>query len=83
MSPADRRIEEVRRMLDGAHGPLPDDLASRAARRGHRMLRRRRALVAAAWTLAACALAALALWAAAAAPWDGPARTTTPPVSTW
>lgn len=40
----DRKQDEVRRLLDGPHPPVPHDLALRAEERGRRLLHRRRIL---------------------------------------
>ncbi|MCQ4082214.1 hypothetical protein NGB36_16765 [Streptomyces sp. RB6PN25] len=45
-------------MLDAPHPPAPPDLAERAMERGKRLLRRRRLLHAALWTLLGVAAAA-------------------------
>ncbi|MEU4092668.1 hypothetical protein [Streptomyces sp. NPDC026673] len=51
MTPYDRKEDEVRRLLDGAHAAVPVDLAPRAAERGRRVLARRRVLHGVLWTL--------------------------------
>ncbi|MDX2704348.1 hypothetical protein PV350_15940 [Streptomyces sp. PA03-6a] len=74
MSPYDRKQEEVRRLLDGPHPPVPVDLAPRAAERGRRVLARRRVLHAVLWTLlvvaVVVALVLAVLWWPAAEPLD-------------
>jgi ferric-dicitrate binding protein FerR (iron transport regulator) len=75
----DHRADQVRRMLRGAHPPVPADLALRAAERGARLLRRRRV----AHRLVVCLLwavvAALVVWAVVAEPWTTPPASTTSP----
>ncbi|UGY93340.1 hypothetical protein [Streptomyces gobiensis] len=78
MSPPDRKEEQVRRLLDGPHPPVPPDLTARAALRGHRLLRRRRAARAALWALLCLAVLALTVWAVRTPP--APA---TPPGFSW
>ncbi|MFH9606532.1 hypothetical protein [Streptomyces sp. NPDC017448] len=79
----DPREEQVRRMLDGPHPVLPPDLAARAARRGGRRLRWRRAVGrAAAWSLAA-ALVAVLVWAGVEQPWTAEPAQVTPPLEGW
>jgi hypothetical protein len=80
MSRADRKENEVRRMLETRYPPVPADLASRAAGQGHRLLRRRRAIRRAGWLLLAAAVIAFAVWASVAEPWVSPPRNTTPPL---
>ncbi|WP_443072358.1 hypothetical protein [Streptomyces sp. RPT161] len=61
----DRKEAEVRRMLTGAHPPVPADLAARAANRGHRLLRRRRLLRLALCAVLLAAAVAAGMWVAA------------------
>ncbi|MFG2330307.1 hypothetical protein ACGFMM_11840 [Streptomyces sp. NPDC048604] len=80
---ADRRDDEIRRLLGGAgHPAVPADLAERAVARGSRMLRRERLLRRAGWTLFALAVLAFVVWAAVARPWEPPPATT-PPLEGW
>ncbi|MFF0446879.1 hypothetical protein ACFYT4_10765 [Streptomyces sp. NPDC004609] len=75
-----RKQADVRRMLGTPHLPVPADLAARAREQGTRLLRRRRALRATAWTLLLAAVIAFTAWAAVAEPWEGQPTRTTPPV---
>ncbi|WP_328901959.1 MULTISPECIES: hypothetical protein [unclassified Streptomyces] len=78
MSGTGRREDEVRRMLEGPHPPVPADLAASAAERGARLLRRRRALRRL-WVMALiAAVTAFTIWALAARPWEAPPAETTP-----
>ncbi|MCD9142699.1 hypothetical protein [Streptomyces albireticuli] len=70
MSGLDRKEEEIRRMLDLRHPPLPPGLAARAAGRGRRALRRRRALRAVGWVLLVAGVVAFSVWAALTEPWS-------------
>ena len=78
-----RRTDGVRRMLEGPHPQVPAGLALRAAERGSRLLRRRRALnrlfTWAMWT----AVAVFLVWAAVNRPWVDPPAGTTPPLDGW
>ncbi|MFI8322348.1 hypothetical protein [Streptomyces sp. NPDC085529] len=69
----------VRRLLDTPHPPVPAGLGARAAERGGRVRRRRRALRRAGGVLAGIAALCFALWAAEARPWEAPPAATTPP----
>lgn len=80
MSSYDRKEEEVRRMLATGHPAVPPGLAVRAAERGRRVLRGRRAVRAVAWTLLALAVVAFCAWAAIARPWMAPPTDTAPPL---
>ncbi|MEU9604726.1 hypothetical protein [Streptomyces sp. NPDC048057] len=80
MSAETRRQQNVRRMLDAHHPPLPHDVAVRAVERGDRMQRRRRAARAVAWVLVLALIAVLTVWAATVSPWEAGPRATTPPV---
>lgn len=82
MSFPDRKENEVRRLLEGAHAPVPADLAARATERGARLLRRRHGVHAVLWTLAVLAAVVFAAWAVTAQPWQLP-QTPPPPVYTW
>lgn len=83
MSLRDRKQDEVRSMLEAAVEPVPPDLGARAAFRGSRMLRRRQALRAALWVLAAVAVVVFLGWAVAVEPWHVPPAETTPPLEGW
>ncbi|MFK0097235.1 hypothetical protein [Streptomyces sp. NPDC091040] len=78
MSGTGRRQDEVRRMLEGPHPPVPAGLAASAAERGARLLRRRRALRRL-WVLAlVAAVTAFTVWALTVRPWETPPAETTP-----
>ncbi|MGW2471996.1 hypothetical protein [Streptomyces sp. NPDC001665] len=82
MSGTGRREDEVRRMLEGPHPQVPVDLSARAAERGGRLLRRRRALRRL-WVMAlVAAVTAFTVWALAVRPWEAPPAETTP-VDSW
>ncbi|MFI0814751.1 hypothetical protein ACH4TX_06510 [Streptomyces sp. NPDC021098] len=83
MSFPDRKEDQVRRMLEGPHPVLPPDLAGRAAGRGRRLLRRRRAARTVGWAVLLAAVLAFAVWAAVVHPWAGPPTDTTPPLEGW
>lgn len=76
----DRKEIEVRRLLEAQPRPLPADLADRALAQGNRMLRRRHAVLVAAWAVLVSALLVLAVWVAVAEPWDPPPPDTTPTI---
>ncbi len=78
----DRKEAEVRRMLDTPHPAPPPDLADRAMEHGRRLLRRRRRIRVALWTLALAAVVAAAVLAAAA--WPPPQPLNVPaPTRSW
>lgn len=83
MSHADRKEDEVRRMLETRPPLVPPDLATRAAEHGTRLLRRHQALRRAAWLLLVAAAIAFAVWASLAEPWVTPPSDTTPPLEGW
>ncbi|MFC5799777.1 hypothetical protein [Streptomyces formicae] len=83
MSSPGRREEDVRRMLDVPPPPVPADLLVRATDRGTRLLRRRRALRRAGWSLLVAAVVAFAVWASVAQPWVVPPAATTPEIVGW
>lgn len=84
MSPLpDRKLEEVRRMLDGPHPTVPPDLARRATEQGRLLLARRRAVQLAVCAVALLALLAFGVWAAAEQPWERSPADTTPPLEGW
>ncbi|MBH5335166.1 hypothetical protein IHE55_10305 [Streptomyces pactum] len=79
MSRPERREDRVRRMLDGPPRPvLPPALADRAADRGRRVLRRRRAARAVGWWLLFAAVVAFTVWAVITEPWTTPPLDSTP-----
>ncbi|MFI9305377.1 hypothetical protein [Streptomyces triculaminicus] len=80
MSGLDRREARLRRLLEGPRAQVPPDLAARAAERGRLLLRRRRALRAAAWALLVAAAVAFGVWAATAEPWEARPVQQTPPL---
>ncbi|MEU3463710.1 hypothetical protein ABZ721_27645 [Streptomyces sp. NPDC006733] len=82
MMPPDRKEEEVRRILDTPHPYVPAELAERAAARGRRILRRRRALHRLLWLLLLAAIVAGVVLAVLRWP-DPQPLGTTPPVDTW
>ncbi|MEU9204387.1 hypothetical protein [Streptomyces sp. NPDC048332] len=83
MSGVRRNEDEVRRMLDASRPQVPVDLAARAARRGARLVRRRRVLRRL-WLVAAGAVVvAFTVWAVMVQPWQAPPAGTTPPLDGW
>ncbi|MGW0565350.1 hypothetical protein ACWDZ4_33320 [Streptomyces sp. NPDC003016] len=80
MSFPDRKQDEVRRMLEGAHPPVPADLGPRAAERGARVLRRRRRVRRLLWLLLVVAVVAFAVWASVEQPWVAPPTEVAPPL---
>lgn len=70
-------------MLDGAHPPVPADLAERAVERGGRLLRRQRALRLLGLVALIAAVAAFTVWAVLVQPWQVPPAETTPPLGGW
>ncbi|MFF1837586.1 hypothetical protein ACFVXE_25770 [Streptomyces sp. NPDC058231] len=83
MSRHSQKEDQVRRMLDGPHPQVPADLAERAAERGGRMLRRRRAARALAVAALVAAVLAFTVWAVVAEPWHVQPAETTPPLGRW
>lgn len=83
MSGHSRKEDEVRRMLDLPHPPVPVDLTARATARGTRVLNRRRTVRLLLWLLVAVAVVAFAVWASVAEPWTVPPTETTPPLEGW
>jgi ferric-dicitrate binding protein FerR (iron transport regulator) len=71
--------DQVRRMLDGAHPPVPPGLALRAAARGARMAQRRRVIRRIAVLTLLAAVALLLAWLAIADPWAAPPAVIAPP----
>ncbi|MEV0745332.1 MULTISPECIES: hypothetical protein [unclassified Streptomyces] len=83
MSGVRRNEDEVRRMLETARPQVPAGLPARAARRGARLLRRRRVLRRL-WLVAAGAVVvAFTVWAVMVQPWQAPPAGTTPPLEGW
>lgn len=83
MSGVRRNEDEVRRMLETSRPHVPAELPARAARRGVRLLRRRRVLRRL-WLVAAGAVAvAFTVWAVMVQPWQAPPAGTTPPLDGW
>ncbi|MET7649043.1 hypothetical protein ABZS83_36570 [Streptomyces sp. NPDC005426] len=83
MSGTGRKEDEVRRMLETSHPQVPAALAARAAERGARLLRRRRA-VRRLWLVTVTAVVvAFTVWAVVAQPWQAPPAETTPPLEGW
>lgn len=83
MSGVRRNEDEVRRMLETSRPHVPVELPARAARRGIRLLRRRRVLRRL-WLVAAGAVVvAFTVWAVMVQPWQAPPAGTTPPLGGW
>lgn len=83
MSGVRRNEDEVRRMLETSRPHVPAELPARAARRGVRLLRRRRVLRRL-WLVAAGAVVvAFTVWAVMVQPWQAPPAGTTPPLDGW
>ncbi|MCI3222921.1 hypothetical protein [Streptomyces sp. NP-1717] len=83
MSGHSRKEDEVRRMLDVPHPPVPADLTARATTLGTRILNRRRTWRLLFWTLVTVAVIAFAVWASAVEPWSVPPSDKTPPLEGW
>ncbi|MEU3221642.1 hypothetical protein ABZ695_00605 [Streptomyces sp. NPDC006976] len=84
MSGTGRRQDEVRRMLEARPQPrVPAGLAARAAERGGRLLRRRRALRRLGLLALIAGVAVFTVWAVVAQPWQAPPAGTTPPLEGW
>ncbi|GAA1527307.1 hypothetical protein GCM10009730_40270 [Streptomyces albidochromogenes] len=80
---SDRTQDEVRRMLETPHPPVPADLGTRAAERGARLLRRRVLARRLLWLLLALVAVAFAVWAALEQPWVVPPSEIAPPLEGW
>ncbi|MFD5100524.1 hypothetical protein [Streptomyces albidochromogenes] len=80
---SDRKQDEVRRMLETPHPPVPSDLGTRAAERGARLLRRRVLTRRLLCLLLALAAVAFAVWAALEQPWVVPPSEIAPPLEGW
>jgi hypothetical protein len=75
----DRKQDEVRRVLDAPHPPVPPDLVVRARQRGRALLRRRRLARRAAVLAVFAALAVLVAVAIITWPWSTSLPAQTPP----
>ncbi|WP_329455959.1 hypothetical protein [Streptomyces sp. NBC_01497] len=71
--------DQVRRMLDLPHPPVPPGLALRAARRGTRIAHRRRVTRTAVMLTLLVAVAVFLTWLAVADPWAAPPSVIAPP----
>ncbi|MFD0268648.1 hypothetical protein ACFVGY_19080 [Streptomyces sp. NPDC127106] len=83
MSVPDRKEAQVRGLMEGPYPVVPAGLAATAAARGDRLLRRRRILRRAGWTLLLAAATAFAVWASLARPWEVPPSGVSPPLEGW
>ncbi|MFE3827127.1 hypothetical protein [Streptomyces sp. NPDC059092] len=83
MSGTNRKEAEIRRLLDLPRPAVPADLVPRAARRGERVLRRRRVARRVVWTVLLAAVVVFTVWAWVVHPWVPPPATTTPPLEGW
>ncbi|MET9882290.1 hypothetical protein ABZZ20_03860 [Streptomyces sp. NPDC006430] len=83
MSAPDRKEDRVRQLLEGPHPVVPAWLAASAAARGDRLMRRRRALRRAGWTLLCAAVVAFTVWALLTHPWEVPPSGVSPPLEGW
>ncbi|MFJ5105349.1 hypothetical protein [Streptomyces sp. NPDC088554] len=83
MNSTPRKEAEVRRMLELARPEVPADLVPRAARRGGRLLRRRRVAHRFLWALLVVAVVVFTVWASTTHPWSPPPTLTTPPLEGW
>lgn len=79
----DPKEDQVRRLLEGPHPPVPTGLAVAAAARGARLLRRYRALRRFGWAVLLAAAAAFTVWAALTRPWATPPSGVSPPLEGW
>ncbi|MEV7865561.1 hypothetical protein AB0P17_05540 [Streptomyces sp. NPDC088124] len=83
MSGTSRKEAEIRRLLDLPRPAVPAGLVARAARRGERMLRRRRAARRVVWAVLLAAVIVFTVWAWDVHPWAPPPARTTPPLEGW
>lgn len=83
MSGVRRNEDEVRRMLETSRPHVPAGLPARAARRGARLLRRRRMLRRLWLVTAGAVVVAFTVWAVMVQPWQPPPAGTTPPLDGW
>ncbi|MFC9605036.1 hypothetical protein ACFTTN_16435 [Streptomyces niveus] len=83
MSGHSRKEDEVRRMLDVPHPPVPADLTARATALGTRVLNRRRTWRLLFWLLVTLAAVAFTVWASVVEPWSVPPSEKTPPLEGW
>ncbi|GHI87759.1 hypothetical protein ACWGF3_24510 [Streptomyces xanthophaeus] len=83
MSSANRKEAQVRQLMEGPLPVVPADLASGAAARGDRLLRRRRALRRLGWAVLFAAAVAFTVWAALTQPWVTPSSSISPPLEGW
>jgi len=83
MSARSNRELTVRRMMEGPTLVVPPEVTADALRRGGRLLRRRRAMRRAMWTLLCAGAVAFTVWAILTHPWVEPPSQTTPPVTGW
>lgn len=83
MSGVRRNEDEVRRMLETSRPHVPAGLPARAARRGARLLRRRRMLRRLWLVVAGAVVVAFTVWAVMVQPWQAPPAGTTPPLDGW
>ncbi|WP_329380164.1 hypothetical protein OG625_14355 [Streptomyces sp. NBC_01351] len=79
----DRKEAQVRRLLEGPYPVVPPGLASGAAARGDRLLRRRRAVRRLGWMLLIAAVVAFTVWATLTRPWATPPSGISPPLEGW
>ncbi|WP_371617595.1 hypothetical protein [Streptomyces sp. NBC_00454] len=77
----DPKEAQVRRLLEGPYPTVPTDLASGAAARGDRLLRRRLVRRRIGWTLLFAAVVAFVVWASLthAWTWTAPSSEVSPP----
>lgn len=80
MSGTGRKEDEVRRMLDLPHPPVPADLIQRATERGTRLLHRHRVARRVMWTLLTAITIAFIIWASVSDLSPVPPVKTTPPL---
>ncbi|MGW0935015.1 hypothetical protein [Streptomyces sp. NPDC002666] len=83
MSGVRRNEDEVRRMLETSRPHVPAGLPARVARRGARLLRRRRVLRRVWLVVAGAVVVAFTVWAVLVQPWQAPPAGTTPPLDGW